>query len=158
MSKKIMKKFIKIICKVKDWAVYRNPVYWVIQMRRMPIKGTNFYYQSNMSDAYKAIRKTLGVHLFQLRQARKLTIKDLNKKIGVGEKAIDLVEIGKGGRDGQAAGKMLDYFGKRVKLELVSKLPEDERILIDIASFPPTNSPLKEEKNISSIENFKPEN
>lgn len=139
-TQKFKQKFIKVICKVRDWTVHRNPASLAVRLMKVPTKGTNFYYQSNLSDTYKAMRKTLGVHLFRLRQARKLTIKDLSKKIGVGEKAVDMVEIGKGGIDGSVAGKMLDYFGLRVRLELVSRLPEQERVVVQV--IPTVNETL----------------
>lgn len=67
---------------------------------------------------YYNVRKALGHDLWQLRHKASISQRSLALKLNLTQKEIDKIELGKGSAYA-AIDKLLKFYGRRVKVELI---------------------------------------
>ncbi len=75
---------------------------------------TNFFYQSNNKSVAKAIQRSLGMHLFHIRQKRKINSSVICMDLHIKQRDLDNVEIGREAVNWPLIQKLADYYGLHV--------------------------------------------
>lgn len=86
-------------------------------------QGLGFYYQSGAKELSIAFKRTIGMHLFKMRQEKRITRHKVCSKLNIKSTDLDNVEIGKGNISWEIINKLLTYYHVRLHLTL-SKVPK----------------------------------
>ena len=84
-----------------------------------------FYYHTTAPDHLRNFNKTLGFALFFERHERQLRVWQVCKKLKITERELDDIELGRGTLKLNLLKKLLNFYGKRIDLRLVTPV-EDE--------------------------------
>ena len=82
---------------------------------------TNFFYQSENKSIPKAIQRSLGMHLFRIRQKRKINSSIVCMDLHIKQRDLDNVEIGREAVNWKLIQKLANYYQLRVYAGFLSK-------------------------------------
>ncbi len=82
---------------------------------------TNFFYQSENKSIRKAIQRSLGMHLFRIRQKRKINSSIVCMDLHIKQRDLDNVEIGREAVNWKLIQKLANYYQLRVYAGFLSK-------------------------------------
>lgn len=85
---------------------------------------TNFFYQSDNLSVPKAIQRTLGMHLFHIRQRRKINSSVVCMDLHIKQRELDNVEIGREAINWKLIQKLANYYQLHVYAGFLSKPKE----------------------------------
>lgn len=81
----------------------------------------NFFYQSESKLISKAVQRSLGLHLFRVRQKRKINSSVVCMDLHIKQRELDNVEIGRNAVNWKLIQKLADYYNLHVYAGFFSK-------------------------------------
>ncbi len=87
----------------------------------------NFYYDRLTGKPFWDLRKMLGRQLFKIRQDYSRPLSRVSKETYIPIRKIDNIELGRDDFQWPEIATLLAYYKKRVKLQLVNTLSDEER-------------------------------
>lgn len=87
----------------------------------------NFYYDRLTGKPFWDLRKMLGRQLFKIRQDYCRPLNRVSQETKIPIRKIDNIELGRDDFQWPETATLLDYYKKRVKLQLVNTLSDEER-------------------------------
>ena len=78
----------------------------------------SFHYQSCSKQLEKSIRRSLGMHLFRVRQSKGVEANKVCKDLNFKPKILDYIEIGKGNTRWNYIQRLMEYYKVQINFEL----------------------------------------
>ena len=78
----------------------------------------SFHYQSCSKQLEKSIRRSLGMHLFRVRQSKRLEAKKVCNDLNLKPKILDYIEIGKGNTRWNYIQQLMEYYKVQINFDL----------------------------------------